>query len=285
MLETTITEQKFSIVKLIPITILITVLSQISVLSFYSFFGFSPLSYLEPYEILTSSVKDFIIIGIIVVILFQFVMLFVASFYRRLTYYNIRRFRKKNTYSQRTNRRDEVNSGFKTIRNIRRGIDAFIIIFMIFIIVSSLTNLINLPHFIPFLIMYTIVLLLMRNYIDFKVLTLKSKSGMTLIKQYFPHVDIVIALAVGILVIFMIELGHVKAKYIKENNIYAGSSLTLDDNELIRVTTKVILIGKFQKFYFFYNTPDSTIRVIDRSKIKKEIIKASSTKSNFYVRF
>ena len=272
-------EPKFSIVKLIPITVLVTALSQLSIFLYYGNFNFSPVAYFDSYEIIIYSFKEFVLIGVATLLLLQFMQVGILPIVYYFEHHN------KRVQSGLIHRR---KYNYRVWKN---GIIAVIGVYYataFVCIVLTVLSYIFLPDAgviaVPFLVIVSITFFVGANSYRFQLLIeLKNRHSHSL-KKYFPQIDAMLFTSVMTLFVSVIILAGSKYEYIKTENPYIGSFLITENNEKIEATSKVLFIGKSQKFYFIYNTPDSSVRVISREKITKEVIKIKP-KTLFLFRF
>lgn len=264
---------RLSITKLIPVTALITIFSQLSVLIYYSAFNFSPIGYFDPYEIIIASFKDFIIIGIILVLYIQIVSIHIIDFLDWV---------KSKIQARNAKNTDSVNvlktRGFKT-EYIGLGI----------IIISGILlikyNLLVLPYSIYFFIIIIMYLISLNNAKYHFTLKNKSKndeSHAASLKDFFPYIDFVTVFFIAISIISIVGMSEVKSTIVKKHNPYDGTRLTLEDGEIVKCNSLLVLIGKSNNYYFFYNKHDEGVKVVRRDKVVKEyIFKSNKTKASF----
>jgi len=268
---------RFSIIKLVPLTVLIGVLAQASVVAYYNFFNFSPITYFEGVELLIASTKDFIIVACYSILYLQFIHAGI------LPVIDIYRFKKNRDYTfHRVSFKEFMLAKLERIN-----------VLYVYTILLLHIGLIGLYFEREYLSSNTIsvviisiacLMLIFVNDLSFETRTQLRNLRAYQLKKHYPHVDLEILITVLALTTFILLFSFIRSEYVREKNPYKGTTLILDDNEKIKCTSKVIFIGKSQKFYFIYNTPDSSVRVVQRDKLKKEVIKIRSD-VNFLFRF
>jgi len=290
--EQTDQPSKLSLVKLIPVTVVVTVLSQITLLYYYNIFGFNPSTYFEPSEIIVSAVKDFVIVGLLMTVYFQISILYVPD----ISGFMIKKIvdvgvesRNSRRGSQRIMTVDQQN-----IRNIREAriqrlltscICLSFIVWAIYSFISDfrrndLTNMeIILYSGTLFSIFFTF------TYSEFHYFIWKNHQKSAVLKNNFLYINPFIVFALTVQIIFSAAISEKKAAYVLNEKPFIGTQLILEDGEIIKSTTKVILVGKSTNYYFFYNTPDKSMRVIRRDQIKKESLKCKESFMNVFYRF
>ncbi len=258
-------EPKFSIVKLIPVTVVVTILCQINVISYYSYFNFSATTYFEPYEMILTSLKDFIIIGFIILYSYKIMFLGIFSSSRK---------KMTSTFSETMRNRIKICKTFYGIA----GILAVGLVIMFF--TTKITN-----ETIHNVIAITWTFLIYLNFatsFHFKTLLRLRVTKVNNLKSHFPYVNPILFSFTLMVAWGVFTTGIFKAEYIQNTNPYKGTELTLNDGGVIKCTSKVIFIGKSQKYYFIYNTPDKSVRVIKRDDLKKEVIRINPEVNFFY---
>lgn len=265
-------DKGFYLLKLIPITVLISLVSQTSILYYYRSFNFSPITYFDPYELIIVSSKDFFVTAIFVVLYHQLIQIYILPIFDR-----------KRTQPTR-------NLAFREY--IKYCVKASNIYMIIAIVISML--LIPLSYLeielegklliYIMLIWAIIILILIALDMRYSYLTKMKNQRSTEVKQTYILIDFRYFIVISVLFISSIFLASKKSQYIKKNNPYKGTVLITEEDEIIKCTSKVLFIGKSQKYYFIYNTPDSSMRIIAREKLKKEVIKLKSD-INFIYRF
>jgi len=267
----------FSLIKLVPLTVVIAVLAQVSVVGYYHFFNFSPITYFEGIELLIVSTKDFIIVALFTILYLQFIQAGV------LPLMDIYRFKMKRDYTL-------VRVSFKELMlPILKNINTWYFYTILLLHISLIGLYFEFEYFSrntvsTILIFIACVMLILVNDYSFAVRTQLRNFRAYELKKNYPYIDLQILFVLFALVVFIIVFSYGRSQYIRENNPYKGTILITENNEKIGCTSKVIFIGKSQKFYFLYNTPDSSIRVVERGKLKKEVIKIKSN-VNFLYRF
>jgi hypothetical protein len=258
--------------KLIPLTFIVSLLSHLSIIFYYQKFHFISFPYLDSYEILVASMRDFVITCVITILVIQFSVLGSYNIVLRLRY----------NYAIRTRRNAHKNMQdgvpiYSVAKNYRFPFGTFVIIYWTFplLIPKSVFDIKDVYHGILLAVYLASALYLsiMWSY-DSHIQIVKSKKGnWREVKAYSPLINPNLLFAGYIIIIFLYLFATLRADYTLKKNPYKGSFIILDSNEKIRVTSKVILIGKSRNFYFLYNTPDSSVRVVNRSQITKELVK------------
>lgn len=264
------TEQKplFSLAKVLPITVFVTILSQTSVIFYYNCFNFSPIPYFEPYELIMASVKDFCMIVIVVILYSQFCLLYLI-------------YKKRNSDDWSTlSFKEKVRNVLNTSRR-SMGVGLFFFISALFISYLGLQPSIMRLFTVIFLGITVIMVSVSNNSMFLVRSNMKSIDSMRL-KRYYPSIDTLVVMAVGILIWAVLTFSVLRHEYIVSQNPYLGSELTLE-KEIVRCTSKVIVIGKSQKYYFIYNSPDKSVRIIKRDNIKKEVIKVKGDANILFI--
>lgn len=244
-----------NLAKYISITIVISILSQISLASYYSVFGLQPFSYYDLSEILMSSTKDFIIVSIILFLFMQTV-----AVNTRPTDFELFETKKpiENEFLRYLNK-----------NYIPVGLQAMNFIVAIIYYLRGRSAFIFFGSFIFFLI----IELIKHNTSRYNNIKETDPERFDLVRTKAPYIDLNL-LMIGILYVCFISLiSQSKANHARYSNKYIGSLITLNSTEKIKVTSKVLLIGKNKDYMFLYNTPDSSIRVLKMSDVSKLVIK------------
>ena len=255
----------FNLVKLIPATAILTCFSQLSTVVFYDYFYFDPITYFDVSEIIFSSIKSFILIGIGLTLYLQIMITVIIPVLHM-----------KDEQMKMSDFGDTV---FGKKLNYLIGAFTLFICILIYFAIGSVEML--------YLILQLIVisLLMMFNNKRFSKLEENEPNYFNIIKKYYPRIDSVILLfVVGVTIIFYISAWQ-KAKSIYRNNPSFGSELILKESkESIKCTSRVLFIGKSNKYYFIFSRKDLSMRVINREQIAKEVIRTNFTNykvSNF----
>jgi hypothetical protein len=240
-------------------------------IAYYNQFNFSPITYFDYFEIIISSTKDFIIISIFCLLYFQSFLVLVPNIGDRPNRLDISK-----TY------KEKKSIYFSKIKSqYLIGIISFIIYFILDTIIPE--NNINFAAVSP-IIFFGLYFIIVGNTLKFRLFKLMRGSNYYIIKNYFPYIDPTVFFSLIILFFSTIAFSVSKSIYIRRNNPYQGTLLVTESNEIIKCTSKVLFIGKSQKYYFLFNTPDSSIRIISRDNLKKEVIKINPN-CNYLYRF
>lgn len=260
--------------KLLPLTFIVSLLSHLSVIFYYQKFHFNSFPYLDSYEILVASMRDFVFTCVITIVVIQASLL---SSYNTILWYRYKYAvrARRNAYK---NMRDGVPI-YSVVKQYRFSPGIFLIIYWIFplLIPKSIFVFKNFYHGIPLSVylasaLYFTMSWSYESYIE----AVNSKKGnWREVKAYMPIINPNLLIAGYIIILFLYLFATLRADDTLEKNHYKGSFIVLDSKETIRVTSKVILIGQSHNFYFLYNTPDSSVRVVNRSQIIKESVKFS----------
>ncbi len=270
-------KSKFSIIKLIPVTVLITALAQFSNIFYYGLFNFSAVTYFESYEVIIASSKDFFISFALVFIALQFLHTKGVI---------------KNTTSSLTDsltsqeRRHKRIVTRKYLRSTIIGCYLVSCILLVLIIIQLKFHILgrNGDSFCFVALWIIAVLIVYANSFRYRIIIRLRNYRARHAKKYFPYIDPIMFMSISLLFYFAAVFSVIKHNQIQTKNPYKGSQLITEDGEVIMCTSKVIFIGKSQKYYFVYCTPDSSIRIVARENLKKEVIRVEPYTS-FFVRF
>lgn len=263
------TKPNFSIIKLIPLTVLVALISQTSILTYYNYFNFSPVTYFDLDEIIFANSKDFVAITILVITYFQVIQVGILPLLdEKIVAHNP-------SPRGRNKRRNDFVIFLYTLT---------FVLFFAFIWITFYSK-IKIEGMTPYVGMIWIIIIFLNlaNFRMFHLLTRLRNHRSRQLRKYYPYIDPNVLTIVLSLFVYVVIFGDSRAKSIILKNPYKGTELTLE-NETIKCTSKVIFIGKSQKYYFIYNTPDKSVRVVKRDDIKKEVIKIDPN-VNFFYRF
>lgn len=260
-------DNNLNITRYLSATVVISVLAQISTFTYYNEFGFNPIGYFELTEMIFASAKDFILLSTFMYILFQTLGV------------NIRpgSFRFINTKQPiKSKVLSFLNDNYLSIQ-FHVGNAILITIFYI-----------QRKPYSPFLYSSLFVLLMdLLRYNNNKYYTIRENDPehFEFVKSRTPMLNYFLASIGAIYISIAMALASIKASRAKNENVYIGSHFILQSNEKILATSKALLIGRSKDYIFIYNTPDSSLRVIKRSDIVKEVLKNSSKSFTYNVLF
>ncbi|RZK64013.1 MAG: hypothetical protein EOO85_30355 [Pedobacter sp.] len=253
---------KFSIVKLIPATAVLTVFAQTYTSMYYKHFGFNPFPYLDPYEIVASAIQDFIMIGFFLIVYAQIVILYIVPIAHRWDVMN--RYR---------NRRSRPNG------KLRNSIYLYVLFFIAFgaFCYTQYDTYGSIYESVVAILMMLVLTLITYNRIKFKNLEEDRPRYHAVVVKYFPSIDPYLAYATFLVFGFIYTTASFDAKKMLKNNPTKGSQMVVNESkEVIKSTTKVIFIGQSSKYTFVYNTPDSTVRVVNKDQLSKMVWKTTN---------
>jgi hypothetical protein len=255
-------------------SLVLAVLSQISFVFYFQNFGLQPFQFYEPSEVITNSTKDFVIS---LLFFYVYINISISAYFYSAAKKNPTALIKARFVMKKAEPKKIQKTKFIML------LDRYLVVIILGVMAISIAAMFYLPSFVSentmqdvnltssFVLIISFLGILHINYNSSSHFDSDTSVDAEMARMVLPKIHPSIVLAVAGYIFCIILISSYKAFDARFDNKYIGSEFKLT-NETIHVTPKVLLIGRSKEYIFFYNTPNSSLRIVKRSELIKEVL-------------